>query len=243
MVAAQFFDGVLAFLREKLYKINKRCSLMEGFMSKESEKEKGEPRKVGRRRRDEQKEELRLLILQTAGQMFLTLGYKDFSMRKLAERIGYSAATLYLYFRDKDDLLFTVVDDAFARFQCQLTEAAESTDDPWERLSCLGEAYVRFGLNNPVYYQLMFMWRIDYLLESRYEEAPRVQAFHVLVDAVQYALDQGVMQPGDHKIYSDVLWALMHGIVALAIQMPMFDEDRTTKLTAQAKHMIYKAFH
>ncbi|TDF93014.1 TetR/AcrR family transcriptional regulator [Paenibacillus piri] len=213
-------------------------------MPKEYVKKEGGHRKIGRRRRGEQKEELRLLILQTASQMFLELGYKDFSMRKLAERIGYSAATLYLYYRNKDDLLFTVVDDAFVRFQRQLTSAAESSDDPWERLDRLGEAYVLFGLNNPVYYQLMFMWRIDYLLESRHEEeVPRIHAFQVLVDTVRYAIDQGAMQPGDPKDYSDILWAVMHGIVVLAIQIPMFDEDRTMKLTAHAKQMIYKAFH
>ncbi|WP_373231473.1 TetR/AcrR family transcriptional regulator [Cohnella sp.] len=208
------------------------------------DKENGSPRKVRRRRRGEQKEQLRHLILQTASEMFLELGYHDFSLRKLAERVGCSAATLYLYFRDKDDLLFTVVDTAFSLFRIQLAEAANSSADPWERLGSLGEAYVLFGLNNPVYYRLMFMWRIDYLIESRQgEQAPRVQAFQVLVDAVRYALDQGAMQPGEPEVYSDVLWATMHGIVALVIQMPMFDEERTRKLTEHAKNMIYKAFH
>ncbi|MFF2889349.1 TetR/AcrR family transcriptional regulator [Paenibacillus sp. NPDC057967] len=206
--------------------------------------EPAEPRKVVRRRRGEQKEQLRRLILQTASEMFLELGYHDFSMRKLAARVGYSVATLYLYFRDKDDLLFTVVDDAFTLFRNQLTEAAGRSTDPWERLSQLGEAYVRFGLNNPAYYRLMFMWRIDYLIESRAgEDGPRIEAFQVLVDSVQEAMNQGEMQQEESAAYSDVLWAMLHGIVSLAIQMPMFDEERTIKLVTQAKNMIYKAFH
>ncbi|WP_199621883.1 TetR/AcrR family transcriptional regulator [Paenibacillus alkalitolerans] len=202
-------------------------------------------RNVTRRsRRKEQKEELRSHILRTASEMFLESGYNHFSMRKLAERIGYSAATLYLYFRDKDDLLFTVVDDGFARFQRQLEVAAESGDHPWERLGRLAEAYVLFGINNPAYYQLMFMWRSDYLTQSRIgEDAPRVQTFEILIDAVRDAIDRGVMQEGDPKVYSDILWAMMHGIVALSIQMPMFDNERTEKLTNQAKQMIYRAFH
>ncbi|WP_165861369.1 TetR/AcrR family transcriptional regulator [Paenibacillus paeoniae] len=202
------------------------------------------PRPVVRRRRGEQKEQLRRLILQTASEMFFELGYHEFSMRKLAARIGYSVATLYLYFRDKDDLLFTVVDDAFTLFRNQLAEAADKSTDAWERLSHLGEAYVRFGLSNPASYRLMFMWRTDYLIESRVgEDGPRVQAFQVLLDSVQDAMDQKELTQDDAASYSDVLWAMLHGIVSLAIQMPMFDEKRTMKLVTQAKTMIYKALH
>lgn len=200
-------------------------------------------KKTHRRRREDQKLQLRNIILQKASEMFVEFGYNNFSMRKLAERIGCSVSTLYLYFRDKDDLLFTVVDEAFTLFRRQLDEAAVSTAEPWERLKRLGEAYVRFGLNHPAYYQLMFMWRIDYLIETRRDEAPRVGAFQILNDAVRSAIDEGVMQQRDAIIYSDILWATMHGIVALAIQMPMFDEDRTTKLLHHTQQMIYDALH
>jgi hypothetical protein len=55
-------------------------------------------------------------------------------------------------------------------------------------------------------------------------------------------MDAGVMEPGDAQSYSDVLWAMMHGIVSLAISMPMFDADRVQNLTALTRDMIFKAF-
>jgi AcrR family transcriptional regulator len=199
---------------------------------------------VTRRRQKEQKEALRSLILRTAGDLFVELGYNGFSMRKLAERIGYSPATLYLYFRDKDHLLFLVVDDAFSRFKRQLEDVAGSSEAAWERLGRLGEAYVRFGLENPAYYQLMFMWRIDYLTEARNgKEIPRVQAFEVLLHTVRDAIEQGAIQEGVPETTSDMLWAMMHGIVSLSIQMPMFDKERTDKLIHHAMEMIYRALH
>jgi AcrR family transcriptional regulator len=201
-------------------------------------------RTVTRRRQKEQKEELRALILRTAGDLFVEFGYNSFSMRKLAKRIGYSPATLYLYFRDKDDLLFLVVDDAFSRFKLQLEDAAGSSDDAWERLGRLGEAYVRFGLDNSAYYQLMFMWRIDYLTETRDgKEIPKVQAFEVLLHTVRDAMEQGAIQAGVPETTSDMLWAMMHGIVSMSIQMPMFDKERTDKLIQHAMEMIYRALH
>ncbi len=146
---------------------------------------------------------------------------------KVAERIGYSPTTIYLYFRDKDDLLFTVVDEGFVRFGQQLAAAAESQEDPWERLIALGRAYVTFGLQNPVYYQLMFLQRTDFLTQRQMgEDQPRIASFRVLQQAVQQAIDAGVLRPGDAQSYSDVLWALVHGITSLALSMPTFDASR-----------------
>jgi AcrR family transcriptional regulator len=200
-------------------------------------------RTASRHRREQEKEELRQMILRAAGALFLEQGYDGFSMRHLAEEIGYSAATLYLYFRDKDELLFTVVDEGFARFERQLTEAATRSNEPWERLSALGQAYVTFGLQNPVYYQLMFLWRTDFLTQARPgEQHPRLEAFRVLQEAVQSAMDAGVMEPGDVQSYSDALWAMMHGIVSLAISMPRFDAGRVQNLTALARDMVFRAF-
>ncbi len=184
-------------------------------------------RQAIRHRQDQEKQALRQTILTTAGELFLEQGYDHFSLRKVAERIGYSPTTIYLYFRDKDDLLFTVVDEGFTRFGQQLAAAAASTEDPWERLIALGRAYVAFGLQNPVYYQLMFMQRADFLTHQQEGKGqPRLATFLVLQQAVQQAIEAGVLRPGDAESYSDVLWALVHGMVSLAISLPKFYATR-----------------
>src|SRR5215467_9981607 len=126
-------------------------------------------RQASRARREQEKEDLRRIILDAAGELFLEQGYEGFSMRRVAERIGYSATTIYRYYEDKDDLLFAVVNEGFSEFARKLTEAAENVSDPVKRLEALWHAYVGFGLNNPVYYQMMFMPRADLLFESRRE--------------------------------------------------------------------------
>jgi AcrR family transcriptional regulator len=195
-------------------------------------------RQAIRHRQAQEKQELRQAILTAAGELFLEQGYERFSLRKVAERIGYSPTTIYLYFRDKDDLLFTVVDEGFVRFGQQLAAAAESQEDPWERLIALGRAYVTFGLQNPVYYQLMFLQRTDFLTQRQMgEDQPRIASFRVLQQAVQQAIDAGVLRPGDAKSYSDVLWALVHGITSLALSMPTFDASRIERTMETAWQM------
>src|SRR5579864_7695378 len=194
-------------------------------------------RQAIRHRQDQEKQELRQTILTAAGELFLEQGYDHFSLRKVAERIGYSPTTIYLYFRDKDDLLFTVVDEGFARFGQHLAAAA-STEDPWERIIALGRAYVAFGLQNPVYYQLMFMQRTDFLTHQQADKSqPRLATFLVLQQAVQQAIDAGVLRPGDAESYSDVLWALVHGMVSLAISLPKFYATRIQQTMETAWQM------
>lgn len=197
------------------------------------------PATLGRRiqaaiheRRQQEKQELRQLILKAAGELFLEAGYELFSVRKLAERIGYSATTVYLYFTDKDGLFSAVVDEGFTRFVARLHTAADSTDDPLQRLKQLEQAYVQFGLQNPMYYRLMFLRRGDFLARpSAGGQQPRIDALHILPQAVQQAMDAHALRPGDAQSVSDALWALLHGLVALAIEMPLFDAERTHHAT------------
>src|SRR5436190_14888436 len=154
-------------------------------------------RQAIRHRQEQEKQELRQAILHAAGELFLEQGYERFSLRKVSERIGYSPTTIYLYFRDKDDLLFTVVDEGFVQFGQQLA-AAESQEDPWERIIALGRAYMAFGLQNPMYYQLMFMQRADFLTDiPNGESQPRIASLQVLRKAVQQAIDAGILRSGD----------------------------------------------
>jgi AcrR family transcriptional regulator len=197
-------------------------------------------REVSRRRRDQEKEDLRRRILDAAAALFLEHGYEGLSMRQIAERVGYSATTIYRYYEDKDDLLFAVVREGFLRFGRQLGTAAQADDDPRERLSALGHAYIEFGLKNPAYYRLMFMQRFDFLFESRVEEeAPMIDSFEVLRQAVGQAMEAGTLRRGDPETTSTVIWAVVHGITSLAIAgSERFDEKRVRESTDLAMQMI-----
>ncbi len=184
-------------------------------------------RDASRQRRDQEKQDVRQAILDAAAELFREHGYERFSLRQVAERIGYSPTTIYLYFTDKDDLLFTVVDVGFTRFGEQLVAAAASAADPAGRLAALGRAYIDFGIQNPAYYQLMFMQRGDFLMANKAGECePRIDSFGVLQQAVRDAIAAGAVRPGDAAPYADALWALVHGTVAMAITMPFFPAER-----------------
>jgi AcrR family transcriptional regulator len=197
-------------------------------------------RQASRARREQQKESLRRIILDAAAELFLEQGYEGFSMRGVAERIGYSATTIYRYYENKDDLLLAVVNEGFSEFARRLTEAAEGVSKPLKRLEALWHAYVRFGLENPVYYQMMFMQRADLLFESQRERTrPMIESFDVLQRTVRAAMDAGVMKRGEVETYSRVIWSLVHGVTALALADPKrFTPEVMEKNTRLALKMI-----
>lgn len=174
------------------------------------------------KRREAKKEETRRAILDAATNMFLASGHDNFSLRQVAETIGYSPTTIYLYFKDKDELLFQAAVDGFAKFGRALQDAYDSSTEPWQRLLAEGAAYVTFGLENPVHYRLMFMGRGELLdKELPQEDCDSVSdSFQILVKTVEECLAAGIMKPGDSRVYATLIWAGVHGIVSLSLATP-----------------------
>ena len=189
-------------------------------------------------RRERQKEELRAAILRAASELFYEKGYENFSLRQVAERIGYTPTTLYLYFHDKDDLLFAAVQNGFSAFDQRMRQVAIDVEEPMARLEALGRAYIAWGIENPALYQLMFMQRADFALLPRLDddesvllqgkpaddEEARSVARQMLVSAVADAMKVGALKPSSPLIVADVLWSGVHGLVALALSPLMSNE-------------------
>lgn len=199
---------------------------MDDIQRIETGQTRGDRVKAGsRERREHQKAELRQHILTAAAELFLEQGYEHFSLRQVAERIGYTATTIYLYFQNKDDLLFEVVYDGWRRFSEEFLAAAQRGSDPVERLQSMGRCYVRFALDNPAVYDLMFVRRTDFLVhENPHSGGKPADTFGVLCDTVAEAVDRGIFRSGDVVGFADAIWAAVHGVVSLCPNI--FDSER-----------------
>jgi AcrR family transcriptional regulator len=186
------------------------------------------------RRREEHRADTQALIFRAATELLDAAGYEGFSLRKLAEAIGYTPASIYRYFRDKDELVIAVLLEGYAAFTRALRAAADRADEPFAQLDALGRAYVDFGLAHPVMYRVLFMQRADVwtrIPPSRLEEACGEDAFLILVGAVQRAIATGRTRAKDVEAASLALWALTHGVVSLCLAMPnLADPAARTKM-------------
>ncbi len=165
-------------------------------------------------------------ILAEATRLFQQHGVDGFSMRQIAGAIGFSATTIYLYFKDKNDLMYAVCVAGFEEFGASLEQAAASHADPVERLRALGRAYIDFALTHPLHYDVMFIrpkeWAIGAMTDERVgTDRADPPSLAGLVTAVQAAVDAGALheQAGDVRELAMRLWAGLHGVAALAISM------------------------
>ncbi|MFT4065640.1 TetR/AcrR family transcriptional regulator [Paraburkholderia sp.] len=107
-------------------------------------------------RKNRQKQALRERILDAARRIVMREGFAALSMRKIADAIEYSPATLYLHFASRDEIARALCEEGYAQLLETFVPLARIAD-PAERLKALGRAYVAFGVEHPQTYRLIFM--------------------------------------------------------------------------------------
>jgi AcrR family transcriptional regulator len=167
-----------------------------------------------------QKKFLRQEILEAASELFVKEGYENVSMRRIAEKIEYSPTTIYLYFKDKAELLEQVCQETFSRLSLLLVDILEQPGDPVERLKRGLIAYIQFGLENPHHYRATFMMPIpEGFDKEKYKkpDSPGMQAFDFLRRSVYDCISAGKFRPVDPELVSQTFWAGIHGVTSLLI--------------------------
>jgi len=177
-------------------------------------------------RKQREKKEMRELILATAAKLFLENGYEKTSIRNIAEAIEYSPTTIYLYFKDKNELFYALSEEGFRKFFNALSEV-KSIADPLQRLRSLGEAYISFAINNPDYYDLMFLLRDPMEAQQNKHEWSHGQKSHdILTTAVQECIELNYFKEKDARKIAFMIWSMVHGAVSFKIRdrMKMYED-------------------
>ncbi|RKT27431.1 TetR family transcriptional regulator [Paraburkholderia sp. RAU2J] len=113
-------------------------------------------------RKSRQKQALRERILDAARRIVMREGFAALSMRKIADAIEYSPATLYLHFASRDEIAHALCAEGYAQLLETFVPLAGIVD-PAERLKALGRAYVAFGITHGETYRLIFMEDQSYM--------------------------------------------------------------------------------
>lgn len=163
--------------------------------------------------------DLRRRILDTARHLLVREGYQNLSMRKIADSIGYSATSIYLYFDSKDALLHTLIHEGMMQLHEELADAAaQYAEDPVSRLRALCRCFIDFGLENPEYYEIMFQLRPERMKRyppEKYRQARSNLDFFGRV--LEEGDEQGIFGVEDAKVSASAIWASLHGTVSLLL--------------------------
>lgn len=178
-------------------------------------------------RREEQRASVRRAVLDATESLLLEAGYEGFSIRRLVERCGYTAPTIYHHFGDKPGLLDALLEERFQSLY-ERVQSIPKSDPPEARLRAMAFAFAEFALRHPTHYQLLALPREPERSPPPSLEESRAE-FQRPFDELW---DQGRLRAGCVESASQGLWSLIHGIFSLRTSLP--NEDWSPTLTEDA---------
>ena len=161
------------------------------------------------------RETSRRAILDATQALLLEGGFAELSIRRVSERCGFKAPTIYHHFRDKTGLIDALLEERFAELLGRLERVPKDVE-PTRYMRALARAFIEFGLENPAHYALLSAPRggpDDYLPSA---EAARGIVFGALAEVAA----QGTLRAPDLESAFQLAWVVLHGVVSLRISRP-----------------------
>lgn len=175
-------------------------------------------------RRQEEKERRRAEILDAAEAVAATTGWDAMTMDQVARQARLSRALLYVYFKDKTDLMFGIGQRAMMVLKQRFAESIARNRRGLEQVEGMGRAYLAFSQEFPVYFAVVSRCELSSTDPSQLSpnEAQCMQlgdeVQNLLVTAIENGFRDGSIRAeiGDAKEIAVVLWGFTHGVIQLA---------------------------
>jgi AcrR family transcriptional regulator len=193
------------------------------------------PETASERRRQRQREDARRAILDATEALLIEQGIDAFSMRRLVERCGYTAPTIYHHFGDKKGLLETLLEERFQQM-IDVVRRVKRSDDPVETLRSMSLACVRFGLRNPSRMQLLTM-----IPDPSDPPQSSVEARALIETPLMELERQGRLLARDTEEAFQCLWIAMHGLMSMLTTRPDYEWSKNlvrTSLDAMLRGLV-----
>lgn len=186
------------------------------------------PRAYGRavtylaERREEEKERRRLEIIEAAERIYADKGWDLLTMDQVARVARLSRTLVYVYFKDKDDLMLAIAGRGLEKLAARFRDAVGHKKLGIDKLEAIGRAYFEFGIDFPHYFDAQTRFQAGHKLgEDRPCETDCDQAIdkvhNVIVETLRLGIADGSVRPdvGDVETVSVLLWAFSHGVVQI----------------------------
>jgi TetR/AcrR family transcriptional regulator len=174
-------------------------------------------------RRGEEKERRRAEILDAAEALYAATGWDALTVDQVARSARLSRALVYVYFRDKEELLFAIGERAMRLLRDRFIAAAAGHTLGMDQVEAIGRAYMGYAFEFPHYFDFCsrFQAHSASIDPGSHEGACQVAGDEVLgavVQPIETGLRDGSIRPdvGDPKLFAVTLWAFTHGVIQLA---------------------------
>lgn len=182
------------------------------------------------------KDDVRTRVLKAALRLVEKQGVADLSMREVARLARVSHQAPYHHFPDRESILAALAEDGFTMLADRLESARDMEHSATERIVACAGAYVRFALERPSLFRLMF--RPDFVSWDRFPSvrACGTRAFESLITAMQGLFDVGLPPEPSARAHVVCGWSLAHGLACLLLDGPLV--AKVPEVAADAEAVI-----
>jgi AcrR family transcriptional regulator len=168
-------------------------------------------------------------------------GVEAVTLREIGARLGVSRTALYRHFADKRALLAAVATEGFRSLRERLVAAWAGGGRGPAAFESMGAAYIRFAVENPSHYRVMFGGNVDAIGQERDLATEAAGAFQALVDALVALQDAGAARRDEPVTMARFVWAVVHGVAMLAIDGKLREPGSVELLTRYAIERVRAA--
>ena len=166
-------------------------------------------------------------IKKIANRLFDEKGFENTSVDEIANAAELAKGTIYLYFKSKEELYYSLLEPSLENYLNALTEITAAEGETaektlWRILDFAYESYV----NEPALYHLVMRYRANdfqaILSPEKFERLRQLMggALKRVAEVISKGVEQGLFVPVDPKLVCTVFWNIVMGVI-------QFEENRT----------------
>lgn len=166
-------------------------------------------------------------IKKSARRVFAKKGFANTTMSEIAEKAELAKGTLYLFFKSKEELYYSLLEPMLENHYQQISEVTSNDNEPADKtLARLKKFFIKTYLNDPAPYQVFMFYKADetqaVFSETRIEHLKDLMRknLHELEHVIAKGIRQGIFKPVNPKVVSIAIWNLVLGIL-------QFEQNRT----------------
>ena len=185
------------------------------------------------------KEETKQNILEAALDIVKVDGWQALSMRKIADKIEYTAPIIYEYFENKEGILLELTRQGYLIMKREVKAAMETETEPAKQLEAMWIAYWNFAFSHREYYQLMYGVEMNCCNRRDSFQEPN-EAINLFYDKIREVMTDE--HPDEEKVRRKhyTFWSLIHGLISINLVKRGVEPDMNNQILQDAIKGIIK---
>lgn len=168
-------------------------------------------------RKERERKEMRELILNAADSIVKEEGVDGVSIRKIASKIEYSPAIIYHYFKDKEDIINSLIGRGYKKIVDAVSLVQDSYENPWDRLREMLRKYITAALRMPEEYKTIMLNSSSSILNhtsTLFKGAAKEKpALRILYNCIKEVLNNKNLEENTLELITQLVWTSTFGLI------------------------------